>query len=57
MDFIFIFIYRVIIEVSNYIWWKTKYIVINELKEFLNKQIEIYYEGDIGQGMLIKKWI
>ena len=35
---------------------KSKYIVINELKEFINKQIEIKYEGDIGQGMLIKKF-
>ena len=35
---------------------KSKYIIINELKEFINKQIEIKYDGDIGQGMLIKKF-
>ena len=35
---------------------KIKYIIINELKEFINKTIEIIYDGDLGQGMLIKKF-
>ena len=34
---------------------KCKHIIINELKEFINNKIKQIYNGDIGQGLFMKK--